>query len=58
MREPTDREIALQTLARCASSDNVEAAHEEADAALCKLLITLGYRDVVDAYAKVSKWYA
>lgn len=58
MGEPTDREVALQALARCAVNDDTEEAHSDADSILCKLLVTLGYRDVVDAYAKVSKWYA
>lgn len=37
---------------------DIEAAHEDADGVLCKLLISLGYRDVVDEWAQVEKWYA
>ncbi|MBS9405627.1 hypothetical protein KG088_18725 [Halomonas sp. TRM85114] len=37
---------------------NVQEQHEEADEVLCKLLISLGYDDVVDAYRRIEKWYA
>jgi xanthine dehydrogenase iron-sulfur cluster and FAD-binding subunit A len=35
-----------------------EAGHEEADGILCELLRQLGFDAVVDAYAKIKKWYA
>lgn len=54
------RSIALERL-RIAAADGVgdpEASHSVADAALCDLLVSLGYQDVVDAWEKVEKWYA
>lgn len=35
-----------------------ESAHGWADQYLCDLLDTLGYKDVVEAWNKVDKWYA
>ena len=35
-----------------------ELAHGWADQYLCDLLDTLGYKDVVEAWNKVDKWYA
>lgn len=37
---------------------DAEAAHGEADKALCDLLIELGYGFVVEEWRKVRKWYA
>jgi hypothetical protein len=39
-------------------NDDTEAAHINADDALCDLLINLGHSDVIDEYNKVKKWYA
>ncbi len=39
-------------------NDDTECAHVEADNILCELLEKLGYKDVVEKYNKVSKWYA
>lgn len=41
-----------------ASGCDPESAHSEADDILCKLLLALGYHDVVEAWGKVRKWYA
>jgi len=35
-----------------------EVPHCEADDILCELLISLGYKDVVDEYEEIEKWYA
>ena len=35
-----------------------ESVHKSADDVICALLIDLGYKDVVDAYNLVPKWYA
>ena len=36
-----------------------ETGHMEADQSLCKLLVALGFQDVVDLYNAISpKWYA
>lgn len=37
---------------------DVESAHIYADEIICKLLISLGYEDVVDEFHKVERWYA
>lgn len=41
-----------------ASDYDCETAHADADTLLCELLIELGYKQVVDIYNKVCKWYA
>lgn len=43
--------------AKCFSSD-IEACHGDADQIICALLYRLGYKDVVDVYNEVEKWYA
>ena len=53
----TDRETCLATLAACKASGDT-GAHSMADAALCDLLVSLGYQDVVAAFHEVDKWYA
>ena len=35
-----------------------EAAHLQADAILCTLLVRLGFDELVAAYVKIDKWYA
>ena len=37
---------------------DTEAAHSNADKVLCDLLVSLGYKDVVEDYQRVEKWYA
>ena len=37
---------------------DTEDSHAEADRLLCKLLVELGYEDVVAAYQLIGKWYA
>ena len=37
---------------------DIEAAHVEADGVLRKLLIALGYEDVVAEYDKIDTWCA
>jgi len=39
------------------SRDDPEAAHGNADEILCKLLESLGYKDVVELYHSIEKWY-
>lgn len=41
----------------CFTGD-VEANHGEADNALKLFLLELGYKDLVDEWEKVKKWYA
>lgn len=40
------------------NNDDTEDAHINADYILCELLEKLGYKDVVEKYNEVSKWYA
>ena len=35
-----------------------EVTHSNADDILCKLLVSLGYKDVVDEWEKIDKWYS
>jgi len=37
---------------------DIEADHSEADQILCDLLTACGYGPVVEAWAKIYKWYA
>jgi len=37
---------------------DIESAHRNADNVLCELLEKLGYKEVVEKYNEVSKWYA
>lgn len=37
---------------------DVESAHDDADKVLCDLLEALGFKEIVEEYNKVEKWYA
>ena len=52
------REEAIQKLNECFDNEDTEVAHGVADDVLCDLLVSLGYEDVVNAYTRISKWYA
>ncbi len=52
-----DRETAIEKLKQCQDYD-AERAHNDADDVLCDLLVALGYKDVVEEWVKVEKWYA
>lgn len=39
-------------------NDDIEEAHCAADDLLCHLLEDLGFKDVVDIYDAIDKWYA
>jgi hypothetical protein len=53
-----DREAAIELLKMEQKNGDTEMAHHNADGVLCDLLVKLGYKDVVDKWAKVDKWYA
>ncbi len=53
-----DRGIFIDRLKAAKANDDTEAAHAQADAVLCSLLIVLGYEDVIEAWRVVDKWYA
>ena len=48
----------IEKLKLCQKNIDTEYAHMEADLIICDLLIELGFKDVVDEYDKVGKWYA
>ena len=52
-----DEDYAELITKNCMSGD-YEADHVEADDLLCSLLLDLGYRETVDAWRKVGKWWA
>ena len=37
---------------------DIEVGHAQADGALCDFLISLGYKDLVELWREVPKWYA
>lgn len=49
---------AIQKLKNIQLSNDTECAHGAADDVLCDLLSDLGFKDVVEEYSKVDKWYA
>ena len=55
---PMSRDKALIKLRKLQKSEDIETAHCDADHILCDLLETLGFKDVVQEYHKVKKWYS
>ena len=53
-----DRQKALDELKIEQENCDIEAAHNNADKVLCRLLTSLGYADVVAEFEKVDKWYS
>lgn len=49
---------AIEEMKKLVNSGDTEVAHIEADGILCDVLTKLGYKDLVDVYNKVGKWYA
>lgn len=47
-----------QYLIKEQNNGDQEGAHLNADAHLCGLLVALGFKDIVDEYDKIDKWYA
>ena len=52
------KEEAVEMLRKLRTNDDTEMAHIHADSVLCDLLTSLGYKEVVDEYEEISKWYA
>ena len=50
--------IALQIIERESKRGDTEVAHGKADDILCQFLEQLGFREIVDAWDRVDKWYA
>ena len=53
-----NREDAINQLKDQQDSTDTECAHCEADDIICELLESLGYKDVVEEYNKIDKWFA
>ena len=51
------KEQVLEKLKNCHTGDT-EKDHSKADEILCTFLTSLGYKDIVDEYEKIHKWYA
>lgn len=49
---------AVEKKKECVNNGDTEVAHLDADAVLCDVLTQLGYKELVDLYEKVKKWYA
>lgn len=52
------KEEAVEMLRKLQTNDDSEMAHIHADNVLCDLLTSLGYKEVVDEYGEIGKWYA
>lgn len=53
------KEEALAELKDCQKMYDTEDAHYRADEILCRIIEeNLGWKDVIEAYDKVKKWYA
>jgi hypothetical protein len=48
----------VEELKKCVENEDTEMAHIRADGLLLGLLETLGFKEVCEAYHKVTKWYA
>lgn len=57
-KEKMTEKKALELLKSLHHEGDYEMAHSEADNILCDLLETLGYKDVVESWRKIGKWYA
>lgn len=49
---------AVEKMKECVNNGDTEVAHLDADAVLCDVLTQLGYKELVDVYNQVGKWYA
>lgn len=49
---------ALIHMQACIDSEDTEAAHDSADRILCGVLQAVGFKNLVEAYGKVEKWYS
>ena len=49
---------AVEKMKECVNNGDTEVAHLDADNILCDVLTQLGYKELVDLYEKVKKWYA
>lgn len=47
----------LEKLKEC-SNYETEHSHSTADSLLCELLLELGYKDIVEVFQNLEKWYS
>lgn len=52
------KDLVIKQLKELQNSNDTEEAHYKADAILCTLLVELGYKDIINEYTKVPKWFA
>ena len=52
------KEEVIKELKSLQDYGDTEINHIKADELLCEFLTYLGYKDVVDEYEKIHKWYA
>lgn len=57
MRKALSDEM-VSRLQKEVNNNDKERTHVNADDILCELLEKLGYKDVVEKYNEVSKWYS
>ena len=57
MKEKLQAEY-VEKMKACIENGDTESAHSEADDLLCEFLTKLGYKDLVEKYREVSKWYS
>ena len=57
MNEKLQKEF-IEKMQACVENSDTECAHADADDLLCELLTKLGYKDLVEKYHEVHKWYA
>jgi hypothetical protein len=48
----------LERLKEIKEDFDIERAHSLADDLLCEILVDLGYKEIVDLYKTIEKWYA
>ena len=48
----------IEKMEDCIDNGDTECAHGNADDLLCEFLLLLGYRELVEKYRQVRKWYA
>lgn len=57
-KEQQAKRKCIEKLKSVTNDEDVEHNHKQADDALCEFLAALGYKDVVDFYHRVPKWFA
>jgi len=57
-KDKTIAKKAIELLLIEQENGDIECAHGNADDILCKLLIDLDFKSVVDEWKAVEKWYA